>query len=169
MIEPRTILTRLDINKCIPFVVYDYLKWSITTGRKIMIFVPKEKNIKKISSYIKEYLNNLLENKLYLYDKSDEKSISKFLNSGNAVLITDSFESFMPNMKNTDIMVYFADNSKFTYKKFVYLCGSVVRGEKDLKGEVIFLANRETEDMEKAKNITRNFNKEAWNMGLLSV
>ena len=66
-------------------------------------------------------------------------------------------------------MVYFANDPEFNYKKLIYFCGSVGRGEKDWKGEVIFLSNEETEDMEKAKNITRNFNKEAWEMGLLKI
>lgn len=170
IIEPRTILTRLDINKNIPFVIYDYIKWSISTGRKVIIFVPDEVKITAVYLYIKDYCKHFLKNIIcFTENRSDKKLINKFLNLNNAILITNCFKYLSPDIKNSDIMVYFADHSNFNYKKFIYLCASVVRGEKDLKGEVIFLANYETDDMEKAKYITRNFNKEAWNMGLLKV
>lgn len=170
IIEPRTILTRLDINKNIPFVIYDYLKWSIDVGRKVIIFVPDEMKVKAVYIYIKNYCKHFLKDIICFVDnKSDKKLIDKFLNLSNAILITNCLKNLNHDIKNSDIMVYFADHPNFSYKEFVYLCGSVVRGEKDLKGEVIFLANCETEDMEKAKYITRNFNKEAWDMGLLKV
>lgn len=170
MIEPRTILTRIDINKDIPFVVYDYLKWSINAGRKVVIFVPDEDKVKKVSHYIKQYCSNFLKNTICLSgNRFSKKLILKFINIEDAVLVTNCLKEVAPYIKNFDIMVYFADNSNFTYKDFIYLCGSVIRNKKDLKGEVIFLANCETTNMEKAKYITRNFNKEAWNMGLLRV
>lgn len=170
IVEPRMILTRLNINKGIPFVVYDYLKWSIHTGRKVVICVPDEERVDKVSSYIKQYCSYFLKNVVCFVDnKLDEKLISQFESMEDAVLITNCFQNFVQQFKNSDIMIYFADNPSFNYKKIIYLCGSVMRGEKDLKGEVILLANSKTADMERAKSITRNFNKEAWNMGLLKV
>lgn len=170
MVEPRTILTRIDINKGIPFVVYDYLKWSINEGRKVIIFVPDEDKVKSVTCYIEQYCRQFLKNVICFADnKFNKKIISRFFNLEDAVLVTDRLKEVTPYVKNSDIMVYFADSSSFNYKKFIYLCGSVMRDEKDLKGEVIFLANCETKSMEKAKYITRNFNKEAWNMGLLRV
>ena len=47
IMEPRTILTRIDINKDIPFVIYEYLKWSINSDRKVIICVPDEEKIRK--------------------------------------------------------------------------------------------------------------------------
>lgn len=35
--------------------------------------------------------------------------------------------------------------------------------------EVIFVCNEETNEIDKTKQITREFNKEAWEMGLLSI
>ncbi|MDU5011609.1 MAG: competence protein ComF, partial [Clostridium botulinum] len=61
------------------------------------------------------------------------------------------------------------DKNKFNYKELIYLCGTVGRGEYDFKGEIIFLANTETVHMEKAKNIIRGFNKEAWELGFLTI
>ena len=68
-------------------------------------------------------------------------------------------------------MVYFADNPQFDYKKIVYLCRGrdIGRGENSLKEEVILLANLESIHIEEAKNITRDFNRKAWKMGLLDI
>ncbi len=173
IIEPRTILTRININKDIPFMVYDYLKWSINCGRKVIICVPDNEKINRVHLYIKNYCIEFTKNIMSLC-KEDEyninkKIISNFEKVKKAILITDNFYEVFSSIKNTDIMVYFADHTEFDYKKLIYFCASAGRSERDLKGEVIFLANEETEDMEVAKNITRSFNKEAWEMGLLRI
>ncbi|MHC6181250.1 hypothetical protein ACYUJ6_15590 [Clostridium sp. JNZ X4-2] len=168
IVEPRTILTRFDMNKDIPFVVYDYLKWSLSQGRKAIIYVPDGLKVENVYSYIHKYCKNFCKSIIYFVEEeSNKKSINKFLQVKNSILITDSFQQILSNGKNSDIMVYFADNTNLNYKKFVYLCGNMRRGEKNVKGEVILVANLETEDMEKARSITRNFNREAWDMGLL--
>lgn len=170
IIEPRTILTRIDINKDIPFVVYDYLRWSINSDRKVIICVPDEEKLENVYFYISNYCRNISKSIVcFRKDKTDKKLISNFQKMKKIVVITNDFEKFFSNSVNVDVMVYFADDLEFDYKKLIYFCGSVGRSEKDSKGEVIFLANEESEDMEKAKNITRNFNKEAWEMGLLRI
>ena len=171
IVEPRTILTRFDMNKNIPFVVYDYLKWSLSEGKKAIIYVPDEFKAANVYSYTHNYCKNLCKN-ILCYTKKEEsckKSVSKFFEMKDSILITDSFKQIISNGKNSNIMVYFADNMDFNYKEFVYLCGSMKRGGRNVKGEVILVANLETKDMEKAGDITRNFNREAWDMGLLKI
>jgi Superfamily II DNA/RNA helicase required for DNA uptake (late competence protein) len=170
IVEPRTILTRIDINKDIPFVVYDYLKWSINSDRKVIICVPDEEKLENVYFYISNYCRNISKSIVcFTKGKTDKRLIANFQKMKKVVIITNDFEKIFSDSINVDVMVYFADHSEFDYKKLIYFCGSVGRSEKDSKGEVIFLANEETENMEKAKNITRNFNKEAWEMGLLKI
>jgi len=170
IIEPRSILTRLNMNKEMPFLVYDYLKWSISIGKKIIIYVPSEYKIDKVASYMHKYCKSLVQDIVcFANGESNKKLIHKFLQTKNSILITNCFEETVLNAKNSELIVYFADDVNFTYKEFVYLCGSVGRGEKDLKEEVILVSNIETEEIEKAKSITSNFNREAWNMGLLKI
>lgn len=170
IMEPRIILTRIDINKDIPFVIYDYLRWSINSDRKVIICVPDESKLENVYFYISNYCLNISKSIVcFIKDKTDKKSIANFQKIKRAVIITNDFEKIFSDFINIDVMVYFADDLKFDYKKLAYFCGSVGRSERDSKGEVIFLANEESEDMEKAKNITRNFNKEAWEMGLLRI
>lgn len=170
MVEPRSIVTKVNINKDIPFVVYDYLKWSIMSDRKVVIYVPNEEKIKSVYSYINYYCKGFNKSIICcVKSRKDNKRILNFQKVKRAVLITDDFEQNFLHDKDTDVMVYFADAPEYDYKKLIYFCGSVGRSEKDSKGEVIFLANEETDHMEKAKNIARNFNKEAWEMGLLRI
>lgn len=170
IIEPRTILTRININNDIPFVVYEYLKWSMDCERRVVICVPDEEKIENVYFYINNYCRNLSKNIICIpRGELTRKLIANFEKMKKVVFITNDFQQVFSGINNLDIMVYFANSPKFNYKKLIYFCGSVGRGEKDWKGEVIFLANEETEDMEKAKNITRNFNKEAWEMGLLRI
>ncbi|OBR91836.1 MULTISPECIES: hypothetical protein [Clostridium] len=170
IIEPRNILTRLNMNKEMPFLVYDYLKWSISIGKKIIIYVPSECKIEKVASYMHKYCRSLAQDVVcFANGETNKKLIYKFLQAKNSILITNCFEETVLNAKNSELIVYFADDINFTYKEFVYLCGSVGRGEKNLKEEVILVSNIETEEIEKAKSITSNFNREAWNMGLLKI
>ena len=96
------------------------------------------------------------------------KVISNFKQIKKGIIITDSISENFSDMDDTDIIVYFADDIRFDYKKLTYLSARAGRSEKDFKGEVIFLANEETFNMIKAKDITRNFNKKAWDLGFLS-
>lgn len=169
LIEPRTILTRIDISQDIPFVIYDYLKCSIKSDRKVIICVPNDHNIDEIYSYINRYCSNMTQNVTCVHKIHSDKVISNFKKLKNGVCITDSFDIFNYNIQNVDTMVYFADSPKFDYKKLVYICAGANRNRKNLEGDVIFLANKETYDMEKAKDIMRNFNKEAWEEGLLKI
>ncbi|MFL0197337.1 hypothetical protein ACJDU8_17480 [Clostridium sp. WILCCON 0269] len=172
IVEPRIILTRLNINKEIPFVVYDYLKWSIDIGKKAIIYVPDEEKLENVYFYIYNYCKNFSENIIHFSDgKSDRKLISEFLHAVNAILITNCLQEIISNTENCDVMAYFADDPKFDYKKFVYLCGSrnIGKDGKNLKEEVILVANLESKHMEKARIITRDFNRKAWKMGLLGT
>jgi late competence protein required for DNA uptake (superfamily II DNA/RNA helicase) len=170
VVEPRSIITRVDIDKDIPFVVYDYLKWSIISDRKVIIYVPNQRKIDKVYSYINNYCSEFSKSIIcYEKCKKDKKQVINFKKMKRAVLITDNFEEAFSDMKAVDVMVYFANYPEYDYKKLIYFCANVGRSEKGNKGEVIFLANEETDDMEKAKDIMRNFNREAWEKGLLKI
>lgn len=71
------------------------------------------------------------------------------------------------DVKNVDIIVYFADSTEFKYKRLLFLCGKVGISNSGNLGETIFLSNTVTENMTKAKEIARSFNKLAWESGLL--
>lgn len=162
--EPRIITTRLDLKKEIPYTAFQYIKWCITSGRKIIIYVTSMDE----GEFIYEYLHRINQNikvpiTKYLKEDADEKNLSKFLLEKQGILISNIYDRLCLRLKDVDIIVYGADNNNFNYKKLIYFCSKVGRGEQDKWGEVIFLSNIYTEEMEKAKTIARNFNKDAWN------
>lgn len=170
MPEPRYIITRLDIKKDIPYMVYDYLNFSIARNRKVIIYVPDSERIQCVYKYLCNFKESLAKNILY-FDKqeSDDRILVNFMKIKKAIIVTDDYRDIYMDLKDVDVMVYFSNDKNYNYKSLVYFCGKVGRTEKTSRGEVIFLANEESSDMEKAKDITRYFNKEAWEMGLLNL
>jgi len=167
-VEPRVITTRIDVNKDIPYMIYEYLKWSMDLEKKVIIYVPNEEKVQKVFNYLNIYKRQLSPNILH-HTREDHGSRVplSFMRMKRAIIVTDDWDEIKADYKNTDIMVYFADDKVFDYKKLIFFCGKAGKGEGFDRGEVILLASEETEEMEKAKNITRSFNKEAWEKGLL--
>jgi len=170
MVEPRDIITRVDMNKDIPYVVYDYLKWSINNNRNVLIYVPNEEKVEKVYKYISKYCSDLSGGiSFFIKDKSDIKTIMNFCKKKNAILVTNEFDELPADMNNTDIMVYFANDEIFSSKILTHLCSRVSRTEKDSKGEALLVCNEKNDNVENAKVLARNFNKEAWEMGFLKM
>ncbi|MDZ5010980.1 hypothetical protein GNF77_19200, partial [Clostridium perfringens] len=69
-----------------------------------------------------------------------------------------------------DIVVLFSDDIFYSYKKIIYFCAEVGKNiSNDSRiGEVLLVSKEISEDMDKAKEITRGYNKEIWEKGLLN-
>lgn len=168
VVEPRVITTRIDVNKDIPYLVYEYLKWSMHLEKKVIIYVPSREKVENVYTYLNNYKRRLSQNILkHTKDEQSTKVPLSFMKMKRAIIVTDNWEEIKADYKNTHVMVYFADDKAFDYKKLVFFCGKAGKGADFDRGEVILLASEETGDIEKAKNITRSFNKEAWEKGLL--
>lgn len=170
VIEPRTVITRLDINKDIPLEAFEYVKWSLRCRRNIIIYVPDGSTAINVTACLQRYLKGEEVNlNCYIKGKSSMKGALSFMKMKNAIMLTDDCSDIFLNSKDTDIMVFNADSEVFTYKKLLYLSSRAGRRIEKKRGEAVFLAREETSDMEKAKDIARNFNKEAWECGLLKI
>lgn len=168
MTEPRIITTRIDINKEIPYVIYEYLNFSVICERKVIIYVPDDKRGENVYNYLSRFRDSL-HNNIIIYNKTSKKAMVNFLKNKRGILIMNYNDHINTDLKDTDIMVYFSDDKFYDYKKLVYMCGKVGIRPGSSTGEVIFLANETTRDMEIARDIIRNFNKSAWEMGLLKI
>ncbi len=164
--EPRFISTRVKLEEGIPNCVYDYLKWSINTNNKVIIYVPHKEQVDKIYKGLKDIKDNLTSN-IYRVksDDSGRKRFIRFLLAEEGILITDDFNEEHIGLKPVNIMVFFADSDVFTYKDLVYISSRVNRVLKNTKEEVMFICNNETEDMDKCRSILRELNKKAWEQG----
>jgi late competence protein required for DNA uptake (superfamily II DNA/RNA helicase) len=169
MAEPRMITTRIDVNKEIPYVVYEYLSWSVASERKVIIFVPDEERAENVYNYLFSFRERLHNNIICYDNEKTKKNLTNFIKNKRGIIIMKCHEEFNIDLSDTDIMVYFADDKCFDYKRLLYICGKVGRSPSLGNGEVIFLAREITRDMDFAKDIVRGFNKHAWEMGLLKV
>ena len=167
MVEPRFLTTRIDLSKEMPYVAYEYIKWSLKAGRNVIIYVPTKDSVKQVFKYLSTFKETNSKHIIYHVEGSlDERVIQNYSISKEVILITNDFKKVYSGVRENDIMVFFADNSQYNYKSLVHFCGKVGRGENIKRAEVIFLSNSISEDMETAKDITRSFNKEAWEMNL---
>ena len=167
IVEPRFITTRIDLEKEIPFVAFDYLRWSLKEGRNVIIYAPNEEKVLHLFEYLiklKEDLSRQIN--FDLKGKNSTKSYNSFYVSKGVIIITDNYNKTYEGLRDVDIMVLFSDDPIFDYKKLVHFCGKVGRGKGAKRAEVIFLSNSVSKDMEIAKNITSSFNKEAWESNL---
>lgn len=168
--EPTLLLTKIDINKDIPYLIYEYLKWSLSEEKKIIIYVPDKERVYNVYNYLLILKKNLdADIEFCINENIDKKKLINFCKKKRNILVTDYMGEENLNFCNVNIMVYFADDYKFDYKKLVYITARTGNTIDFKKGDVIFLAKKETDEIAKARKITREFNKEAWEMGLLSI
>ncbi len=168
--EPRVITTRIDVNKDVPFVVFEYIKWSISVGKRVIIFVPDDSKVFNVTSYIYKYFKSITHN-IFFYSMNDKsaKVIKEFQKYKDSIVVTDDFDAICDRDDSKNIIVFFADENYYDYKKLVYFCGRTGKGDMVNRGEVIYLAREENKEIDLAKKITRGFNKMAWEKGLLSL
>lgn len=167
MFEPKIITTRVDFTKDIPFVIFEYLKWSLRYNRKVIIYTPDAEMTKCVYDYMVNYMDKLTKD-IFHFSEIDKLDLVKaFAKSSKAILITNDFKELGINMQDCDIMVFFADDTAFNYKKLLFLSCKGIRYPNKYIGEVIFLSKDETDEMDKTRDLIRRLNKEAWEKGLL--
>lgn len=170
IIEPRVIVTRMNIEKEIPIGVYEYLKWSINTNKKVIIYAPDDKRASKIYKYLCDIEEKLTKNIFKnIVGKESRKDLSKFLLSEYGILVTNNFNENYSGIHPLNVMIFFADHYSFNYKDLIYMSSKVNRRHMAEREEVIFLCNNETEHMDRCKSILRELNKRAWEEGILKL
>lgn len=169
-VEPRIITTRIDLTKDIPYLVYDYLKWFKKNNRIVVIHTPTKESVNRIYDYFYKILK--ISSKIRVIkieDKSDCKIFQNIneLKDKPLMIITNYVGDYLIPSEFVDIIIYFSEDKYYNYKKLLYLCGKVNISE-DGYGEVLFVSNSITRDMERTKDIARGFNKKSWEKGILS-
>lgn len=171
IIEPRSITTRINLQQDIPYILFEYLKWFKESKRKIVLHVPSSEYGDRVYELYTKKIKLLSDVRIVRFNEKDEvRKIEKALSIKNqpVMIITEYIGENLNNLGNIDIIVINAENKRFDYKKIVYLCGKVGFNDKYL-GEVILVSREITEDMERAKDITRYFNKLVWEKGLMKI
>ena len=112
-IEPRVINTRIDLNKDIPYILYDYIKWFKDNKRNLVIYVPNSEALENVYEY---YLNKLKLNKVQIKkvykDKSNKINVLKVKDKATFI-ITDFKEISLEGTNIGDAIVLFADSNEY--------------------------------------------------------
>lgn len=165
LIEPRVILTRINTEKEICFSEYEYLKWSMEMNRNVVLFTTDTSSKEYIYNYLRSIKNKLTSN-IYYFSK-DNRGFLEFPNVRKKIIVTENIDILSYDIYPMDILVHNCAGIIYDTKKLLFFCGKVSSIDKERNSEVVFLVNRNTDAIEQTKEITRNFNKDAWNLGLL--
>lgn len=161
--EPRVLTTRIDLNNDIPYTLYDYLKWFKENKHKIVIYVPDREKVSGVYDYFENKLK-LSETKIIKVSKHDEiKRCERVLKYRDKAIfiITDKIEELLEHCRMDDAVLLFSDNTKYTYKRILYICGQMRNANFKIP-EILLVSNNISEDMDKAKDMAREFNKRVW-------
>ena len=166
-IEPRVLNTRVNLNEDIPYTLYDYLIWFKENKHKVAIFVPDKEKLNNVFEYFNNKLK-LSDIKIVKAVKNSEikkyENVLKY-NNKSIVIVTNNFKELLQRYTIDDIVVLFADDSKYNYKILLYICGYLHRFD-TATSEVLFVSNTESGDIEKTKIMAREFNKKVWDKKL---
>lgn len=169
-IEPRFLETRVNLNEDIPYNLYDYIKWFSYNRHKVIICVPDSKKLQNTYEYFEKKLK-LKDSKNIKVDLENTiKSSDRVLNfKDKAIFImTDKIEKIEMLNNINDIIVLFSDDNRYNYKKLLFICGYIRKVSTNMP-EILFVSNSISEDMEKSKNLARDFNKKVWEKELVSL
>ncbi|MGL4990633.1 MAG: hypothetical protein ACRC57_05645 [Sarcina sp.] len=157
--EPRVIVTRFDLREKMPYILYTYLEWFYSKGENTIIYAEKNKakGIYANLLNIEEEFENL---EVILYEGSNVELQKTISNRKNSIIIHSNIQSIIDNIKNTNVIMYNDNKNFYPYKQIVFLCGrySVLTEKKEL----ILLSKKDSENIDKARKITRIFNEIPW-------
>lgn len=169
-IEPRILTTRIDLNSDIPFTLYDYIKWFKESSHKVAICVPSKEKLNLAYDYFSNKLK-LSDAKIMKASKNDEikmcEKVSKYKDKA-IFIITNKIEELFEYCYIDDAVILFSDDERYNYKKLLYICGEIRNINLKLP-EVLLVSNDISKDMEKAKNMARDFNKKVWEKRLIEL
>lgn len=166
ILEPRILITKIDLKKDIPFSLYEYLQWFNSRKRKVLILV---EDIESYMRVFQKYNNNLRKDdiKLITIDK-ENKHLNKInLTKDKTIFImTNQISNYIKKIKDLDIVVLDADRNMFNYKTIVYLSAILGNNSKEA-GELILVTSSISSNIKNSQNIIRKYNKSLWKKGLL--
>ncbi len=166
-VEPRVMTTRIDLNTDIPYTLYDYLKWFKESSHKVAILVPDNEKVKSVYEYFDNKLKLSNVKVIKALEKNSIKKIERVLKykDKSIFIITNQVEELLESCYIDDVVILFSDNIVFNYKRLLYICGAM-RNMNYSVPEVLLVSNSVSEEMDKAKDIARQFNKIVWEKSL---
>lgn len=164
--EPRVITTKINLKKDIPYFLYEYILWFKNNNKNVITYVPYKEDVNAVYDYYKNVINL---DGVKLINSTDCKFKSNVFNikDKSIFLITNNIGEVLKTPNVDGIIVLSADNKQINYKKILFMCSKVCIKHNEFS-EVILVCHEETDNIEKARKITRSFNKNIWEENCLS-
>ena len=149
------VVKRIGIDKLIYLV--QTLKKYIATGKKVFVFAP---NISKCE-FIYKSIKILVKNGTFLHSKCKDRNekILDFKKGLYDYFVTTAVLERGVTFKNLQVIVYDADNDLYNAETLIQIAGRVGRKIDAPTGEVIFLVNKETDEIRRAITTIKSKNK----------
>ena len=163
MIEPRLMSTRIRLEENIPLSLFEYFKWFKENKRIVIVVVPSEEKLNKVYNHYYQVLRDL-DIRVVRYTKNQDFRFIKEIIDGysdSLFIVTNNCGQYMNNIINVNIIILFADDIYYSYKKIIYMCGSI-NSTREIQSELIMVSKDISQDMDNAKSITREFNRRLW-------
>ena len=157
--QPRFVLSNLNMRNDISNSVYDYIEYFYVNKFKVIIYVTDESVINGMVTAIKR-INPRIVNNLYRLENNLTYEIRDLLNQEEraVIIFADKMRDYKEFGTDFQFIVAEAFHETYNYRQFVFLCArNNIEGKKN--GEVLLVAPKVTEHMERAKKITMGFNK----------
>lgn len=170
MVEPRLMSTRIRLEENIPLSLFEYFKWFKESKRIVLVVVPSEEKLNKVYNHYYEVLRELNIRVVRYTKNQDFKFIKEIIDgySDSIFIITNNCGQYMNNILNVNIIILFADDIYYSYKKIVYMCASL-DNSRESQSELILVSREVSQDMDCARSITREFNKRLWEKQYLKL
>lgn len=162
-IEPRVMGTRIKLEENIPLGLFEYFKWFKENKKIVLIMVPTEEKLNKVYNHYYNVLREI-DVRVVRFNKSQSvRFIDEIIQgySDSLFIITNCYGQYINNIPNINLVLLFADDLYYSYKKIVYLCTSIHNYD-EVQSEAIMVSKELSEDMDKARQLTREFNKVLW-------
>lgn len=156
---PKVVI-KIGILK-IPFLI-SKLKSFIQNGKKVFVFAP---TISKCESLYK-ILKIFVKNGTFVHSKCKERSkiISTFKKGGFDYLVTTAVLERGVTFKDLQVIICDADNELYNSQTLIQIAGRVGRKIDAPEGEVIFLVNKRTSEIDDAISTIKSKNRHLQNM-----
>lgn len=157
-IEPRIIISKLNLKKKIPNIITDYFEYFSKLGHNTIIYVGKDER-DMFYDNLNKYLYIFDDIKVYK-DVNNYEVLKLILSSGNQIIIIEEIDKIIDKLDNSNFIIYSANKEFFTYKKIVFICGRLTLLEEE--NEMIIVSKQDSKEIDEAKSISRFFNKIVW-------
>ena len=139
-----------------------FLQICAAEGKKVFVFAPTISKCEILAKILKI----LVKNGTFVHSKCKNRAqkISDFKKGKYDYLVTTAVLERGVTFKNLQVVIYDADNEIYNAQTLIQISGRVGRKADAPEGKVIFLVNKETDEIRKAISTIRSKNEDLQNM-----